>query len=121
MSTSPPAPHPLFGHLPALQRDPLGFLSQCAATSEAVIPLRVPFLRVFLLLDSDEIERVLVLDHRNFVKPLWLRTPSVLRLLGDGLVTSDGDAWKEQRRVCRPGFHPSLIEGYGETMASLVD
>lgn len=116
-----PPGHPLFGHLPALQRDPLCFLTACARGYGAVVPLRLPFVRAFLLLEADDIERVLVTDHRNFIKPLWLRTPAVRRLLGDGLVTSDGDRWKRQRGTCRPAFLPGRMEGYSETMASLTE
>ncbi len=112
--------HPLLGHLPAFRRDPLEFLAQCLQTGLDVVPVRVPFVRAFLLLNPDDIERVLVTDHRQFVKPLWLRTPAVRRLLGQGLVTSDGDSWRSQRRVCQPAFHPGLIPEYGRTVEALT-
>ena len=104
-----PPGHALLGHLPALHKDPLGFLTHCARHYGDVVPLRLPFLRAFLLLDPADIERVLVTDHREFVKPLWLRTPAVRRMLGDGLVTSDGDARRVQRRACQPAFQPGLM------------
>lgn len=113
--------HPFLGHLPALRSDPLGFLTRCARTGADVFPLRLPFLRAFLLLDPADIERVLVTDHRQFVKPLWLRTPAVRRLLGDGLVTSDGAPWRAQRRACQPAFHSALLPDYGRTVAALAE
>ena len=116
-----PRGHPLLGHLTALRDDPLGFLTRCADTGDSVVPVRLAFLRAFLLLDPADIERVLVTDHRHFVKPLWLRTPAVRRLLGDGLVTSDGTPWRTQRRLCQPAFHPALSPGYGRTMAALAE
>lgn len=115
-----PRGHSLLGHLPALRDDPLGFLTHCAQTGADVVPLRLPFLRAFLLLDPADIERVLVTDHRQFVKPLWLRTPAVRRLLGDGLVTSDGGPWRAQRRACQPAFHPGLLPDYGRTVSALA-
>lgn len=116
-----PRNHPLLGHLTALRDDPLDFLTRCAQTGADVVPLRLPFLRAFLLLDPADIERVLVTDHRQFVKPLWLRTPAVRRLLGDGLVTSDGAPWRTQRRACQPAFHPGLLPDYGRTLAALAE
>ncbi|MEO7717229.1 MAG: cytochrome P450 [Capsulimonas sp.] len=110
----------LFGHAAALQREPLGFLSQCARGYGSVVPLRLPFTPTLLLLDSEDIERVLVTDHHNFVKPIWLRTAAVRRLLGDGLVTTDGDEWRRQRRQCQNAFHPHLIPSYGDTFAKLT-
>ncbi len=112
--------HPLLGHLPAFQKDPLAFLALCLQTGADVVPLRLPFLRAFLLLNPEDIERVLVTEHRQFLKPQWLRTPAVRRLLGQGLVTSDGDSWRAQRRACQPAFHPSLLPDYGRTVCTLT-
>ena len=108
------------GDLPALLGDPLPFLTERASQNERVVPLRLPFMPTFLLLDSADIERVLVTDHRNFVKPIWLRTRAVRRLLGDGLVTSDGEDWKRQRRGCGPVFQPASIPHYAQTFTRLT-
>lgn len=113
--------HPLWGHLPALRQDPLRFLTLCAQGEATVVPLRLPLLHAFLLLDPADIERVLITDHRHFVKPLWLRTPAVRRLLGDGLVTSDGPSWRDQRRACQPAFHPGLMDDYGRIIMTLAE
>ncbi len=113
--------HPLLGHLPAFRRDPLAFLAACMETGRDIVPLRLSFVRAFLLLDPDDIERVLVRDYRQFRKPFWLRTPDVRRLLGRGLVTSDGDSWRTQRRVCQPAFHPGLLPSYGRTIGTLAE
>jgi len=118
---SPLPSHPLLGHLPAFRDDPLAFLARCMQTGADVVPVRLPLVRAFLLLNPDDIERVLVTDHRQFVKPLWLRTPAVRRLLGRGLVTTDGDSWRAQRRVCQPAFHPGLLPAYGRTVSALAE
>ena len=116
-----PKSHPLQGHLPAFREDPLGFLTCCAQSGADVVPLRLLFLRAFLLLSPDDIERVLVTDYRLFRKPLWLRTPDIRRLLGRGLVTSDGDSWRSQRRVCQPAFHHGLLPAYGRAVGELTE
>ena len=116
---SPPA-HPILGHLLPFKRDPLGFLSHCANSYDRVVPLRMLHVPALLLLDPDDIEKVLVTDRANFAKPSWLRTPSVKRLLGDGLVTSEGDEWLEQRQICQPAFHLQRMEDYGDTICSLT-
>jgi len=116
-----PKSHPLQGHLPAFREDPLGFLTCCAQSGADVVPLRLPFLRTFLLLNPADIERVLVTDHRMFRKPLWLRTPDIRRLLGRGLVTSDGASWRSQGRVCQPAFHHGLLPAYGRAVGELTE
>jgi cytochrome P450 len=42
------------------------------------------------------------------------------RTLGEGLLTSDGDLWKHQRKLMAQAFTPKRIRGYGDTMASVV-
>ncbi len=113
--------HPLLGHLPALRADPLGFLTGLARQPADVVPLRMPLVRAALLLGPTDIERVLTTDPETFVKPPWLRAAAVRRLLGDGLVTADGAAWRRQRATCQPAFHPGQMPAYGEAMSMLTE
>ena len=116
-----PPPHPIFGHLFAFQKDPLGFLSRCARQYERVAPLRMLHIRAFLLLDPSDIERVLVTEHSDFVKPDWLKSQAVKRLLGAGLVSSDGEDWRRQRRACQPAFQLRRMEAYAKTVLNSAD
>ena len=43
------------------------------------------------------------------------------RLLGDGLVTSEGDYHDRQRKIIQPAFHPNLIKKYGEIMTTFAN
>jgi len=117
---APPA-HPIFGHLLAFRKDALGFLTHCARHYGPVVPLRMLHRRAFLLLDSADIERVLVTDQKDFKKPEWLHTTAVRRALGDGLVTADGEDWRRQRHACQPAFQPRRMEHYGALIAALAD
>src|SRR5579859_3434060 len=108
---SPPA-HPLFGHLLAFKQDPLGFLTHCACAYGDIVPLRLLHIPALLLLDASDIERVLVTEHRTFIKPAWLRTAAVRRLLGNGLVTSEGKVWHRLRRTCQPAFQLRRMDPY---------
>lgn len=116
-----PPSHPLWGHLPAFAKDPLAFLTHCARGYGSVVPLRLLHISAALLLDPVDIERVLVTEHRDFVKPAWLRTSAVRRLLGRGLVTSDGASWRRQRQACQPAFHLRRIGKYGEAISALAE
>ncbi|HLJ53441.1 MAG TPA: cytochrome P450, partial [Chthonomonadaceae bacterium] len=116
----PPA-HPILGHLPAFCRDPLAFLTESARSYGPAVPLRLLHIPALLLLDPDDIERVLVTDHRDYVKPAWLRTAAIRRALGRGLVTIDGDEWREDRHACSPAFHPSRNREYAETIGGIVE
>lgn len=115
----PPA-HPIFGHLLAFRKDALGFLTHCARNYGPVVPLRMLHKPAYLLLNSADIERVLVTDNKAFKKPQWLRTAPVRRVLGEGLVTAEGEEWRRQRHACQPAFQPRRMEGYGARIAMLA-
>jgi cytochrome P450 len=63
----------------------------------------------------DDVKRVLVANHRNYVKGLGLDRVRIL--LGNGIMTSEGDLWKRQRYMMQPAFHRRLITGF----AQLID
>jgi len=110
-----PRAHFLVGHLPELSRDQLGFYRRCADEYGEFVPFRLGLRPAVLLSRPESIEQVLVTQSHDFVKgPLY----GVLRpLLGDGLLTSDGDFWRRQRRLAQPAFHRERIAAYGDVMA----
>jgi cytochrome P450 len=73
----------------------------------------------YLLSHPDLIEYVLVENNRNFTKTRILRRNR--RLLGEGLVTSEGGLWRRQRRLAQPAFHRKRVAAYGEVMAAFAD
>jgi cytochrome P450 len=119
-ATSPPGPKGrlLFGHLGELRRDALAFYTRCAREYGDVVALRFGWKRVYLLSHPDYIEQVLVTDSRNFTKHFGLRLNRML--LGDGLLTSEGDFWLRQRRLIQPAFLRDAVASYGATMVELA-
>lgn len=73
-----------------------------------------PKQHVYLINNPDYIEKVLIYDHRNFKKGKRLQTAKTL--LGEGLVTSEGDFHNRQRRLIQPIFHPRQIMAYAKIM-----
>ncbi len=116
-----PAPpgHFLLGQLPELNRDALGYLTQCARTYGGFVRLRLGATRIFLISDPDLIEQVLVTDYKNFTKGRALRYNR--RLFGNGLLVSEGDFWRRQRRLAQPAFHRERIAAYGEIMVAFTE
>lgn len=69
---------------------------------------------VYLINNPDYIEKVLIHDHRNFKKGKRLQTAKAI--LGEGLVTSEGEFHNSQRRLIQPIFHPKQIISYSNIM-----
>jgi enediyne biosynthesis protein E7 len=60
----------------------------------------------------DDVKRVLVANHRNYTKGSGLDRVKIL--LGNGIMTSEGDLWKRQRYMMQPFFHRRVITRFGE-------
>jgi unspecific monooxygenase len=79
-----------------------------AAYDEDVLTGRLFGRRYFLFNAPDAIHRVLVENMTNYLRPA--PTIRVLRpIVGDGLLLSEGDAWKNQRRIVAPAFANRLV------------
>ena len=62
---------------------------------------------VYVINHPDDIKRVLVSNHGNYLKGFGL--DRVRMLLGNGIVTSDGDLWRKQRYLMQPMFHRRMV------------
>jgi len=116
---APPDEGPL-GHYRLLQRDQLGFMLRSWTTCGDVTRFRFIVLPAHLLVHPDHVRHVLVDHHRNYDKQT--KGFDVLRIvLGNGLVTSEGDFWRRQRRIAQPAFHKDRIAAFGEVMVRAAE
>jgi len=116
--TAPPGPRGI-SFLWRLLRSPdgwLDFLAACQRQYGNVVFFRFLGVPACLINDPAGIERVLVTDHQNFTKSMDYRALS--RVLGQGLLTSEGEFWKRQRRLVQPAFFRDRILSYGVLMTS---
>lgn len=102
------------GLLFKFRRDPVNFLLDIARCYGDIAHFKFGPYDLFLLNHPDYIKEVLVTNHRNFVKSRALEMAK--RLLGEGLLTSEGDFHLRQRRLAQPAFHRQRIAAYGEVM-----
>ena len=104
------------GNLPDFARDPLGFLERASRDYGAVAAFRFGRSRALLLSDPELIEEVLVRRRDSFIKARALR--ALGRLFGNGLLTSEGEFWRKQRRLAQPAFHPGSMHGHSTVVVS---
>ena len=117
----PPGPKIRSSLLLAIRRtlDPLTFFTQLAQDYGDVVHVKVGTPDIFLINNPVYIKRVLVTDHHNFTKGQGLQKAKIL--LGDGLLTSEGELHRKHRRLMQPAFHHTRIARYAEIMVDYAD
>jgi len=105
----------LLGVMAEFNRDTLGFIERCRDFGD-IVRMRFLYLTACFIYHPDHIEYVLASNAKNFIKSRSLRSPFFQRLVGNGLLTSEGEVWKRQRRLAQPAFHRQRISAYGEVM-----
>jgi cytochrome P450 len=117
----PPGPKPSlldsFVYRPG--RDPLVFFSNIVHTYGDIASVRLGGERVFVVNDPQIVKDVLVTHNKNFTKSRGLERTK--RVLGQGLLTSEGAMHLRQRRLMQPAFHRDRIAGYGDAMVEYAD
>ncbi len=112
----PPGPKRKFlgANFLAFRRDPLGFLQAAAREHGDIVYFKMGLQGVYFLNHPDYVKDVLVTHHQNFIKGRALQRAK--RLLGEGLLTSEGDFHRRQRRLAQPAFHRPRVAAYAELM-----
>jgi cytochrome P450 len=120
-SRQPPGPKgpPIVGMALKIRRDPLNALRTFARVYGDIVRFHVLMQERILLNHPDFIEQVLVIQQNKFHKSELTRRITA-RMLGQGLLTSEGDFWRRQRRLVQPAFHRSCINEYGATMREIT-
>ncbi len=98
-----------------MMSDPLGFMTE-ASKYGPLVDLPLLFERYTLVLDPELIQRSLAQAHGIMQKDRFTR--SLQRVLGLGLVTSEDDLWKRQRKLVAHAFTPKRIQTYADSMVS---
>jgi len=95
--------------------DPLTFLRETTARHGSVVGMLLGTERVVLVTDKGAARQVLVDQADVFIKEGTAFFPGS-SLAGNGLLVSDGDVWRRQRRLSNPAFRRSAIDAYAAAM-----
>jgi len=97
-----------------MQRDAVRFLTRLQREYGDVVHFTFGPQHLYFFNHPDAIREVLVVQARSFEKGFALKRAKLI--LGEGLLTSEGDLHKRQRRLAQPAFHRERIDRYAAVM-----
>ncbi len=86
-------------------------------TYRVFVPARKSY--TYVVHHPDDVKRILVTNHRNYTKGVGLDRVKIL--LGNGIMTSEGELWRRQRMMLQPLFHRRVITQFAEVIAAAND
>ena len=118
----PPGPKglPFIGSLLDFQYRPLRFYRELQRNYRSMATIHIVQTPILFVFRPEHIRYFLSENPRNFVKPSVARGDGLKPLLGDGLLTIDGDMHRQQRKLVQPAFHKHRVDSYADTMTQFA-
>lgn len=105
---------PVLGHIPQLAKNTFEFFFETQRKYGDVFAYQMGANRVFFVAHPDDIKYVLQDNYKNYVKHSFYDV--VKPLVGEGLLTSEGETWLRNRRLAQPVFHRQKIHRFADMM-----
>jgi cytochrome P450 len=109
-------PHPPRGEPVSSWRGFVGERANSAVYGWSAQAFRIPYIRrrvfgwnVHIPLDPEAVQRVMLDNAANYVKPRIVKR-LLSRTIGRGLLSSDGALWREQRQIVAANFTPPAVD-----------
>lgn len=106
---------PFVGNAFKMKGDTLHYYVQMMEEYGDLVQLHAMGTDYVLVTDPAAVQEVLVKKVNDFPKE-QADVEHLKRIIGDGLVTANGEQHRQQRRLAQPAFHARRIEAYAETM-----
>lgn len=111
-----------WGILKQFQEEPLRAMMELFHEYGDAIRFRAVFnFYGYLFFHPDHYKHILQDNNRNYTKMPHPSLALLRPVVGNGLLTSDGDFWRRQRRLAAPAFHRQRIASFAGTMTAAAD
>jgi cytochrome P450 len=119
---TPPGPRglPWLGCTAGLLADPMKFWTRIARRFGGIVSIPLKGGRRMLFVSEPRLIKELLIDHRTQYAKM-MRYPAILRLLGEGLLVSEGDTWRRQRLLTQAAFKPAELDRKVQWMRPVVE
>ena len=97
----------------------LPFAERMAKKHGSIFMAKTLVINLVVVAEPDYVDYVLRVNNKNYVKSQGYKTLKLF--LGEGLLTSEGDFWRKQRRLAQPAFHRKKLEKLVEDMSAEVE
>ena len=94
--------------------NPINLFSHLAKEYGDVSHYKLGPKHIIFLNNPEYIREVMVVQHSNFVKERTQRRAKLL--LGEGMITADGQAHRKERQVAQPSFHRQRVPAYAQAI-----
>lgn len=105
---------PVLGLLPEFRKEKLHLAEKLMAEHGDIFAYKLGPYTIILISQPEYIRHVLQENYTNYKKDYFYEDLKLA--LGRGLVTSEGDFWRQQRKLAQPAFHRAQIERFSQTM-----
>lgn len=103
------------GAVKRFRKEPISLLSDARNAHGHAVRVRVAHRRIYLFFGDEHVKRILQVNRENYPKGGYSQLES---LIGDGLLSSEGERWRHQRAVIQPAFHRDSVDKMIGTMTA---
>lgn len=110
------AGNPIFGSIHLFAKDPLKFFIDYQYQYDGIFRVKSPSYleQIVVVSKPDYVKHILQDNNKNYHKSFGYTIMKLL--LGNGLLTSEGDFWRRQRRLAQPAFHRDRLAAFVKIM-----
>jgi cytochrome P450 len=118
MPARAPGALPLVGHLPSFVKAPMDFMQSMRRHGDVVV-IKLGPSDAYVVNSPELIDLMLVQRGDDFQRGRLFEMAR--HMWGNGLIATDGDFHRSQRRLAQPAFHPERLRGYSAFMRTAAD